>query len=112
MSLTRLETKSVSLSPRGTSGERAGERGHSRLLVPLLLLLGAFRSRADFAVRDGDTVKNPRLESLQAQALALEEGIVALQRDVARPVPVKFVVSPAVDRPGQPSPSRPAESQK
>ena len=35
---------------------------------------------------------HPQIESLRARTTAIEESLVALQRETARPVPVKFVV--------------------
>jgi hypothetical protein len=35
---------------------------------------------------------HPQIESLRARASAIEESLVALQRETARPVPVQFKV--------------------
>lgn len=52
------------------------------------------RDELTFARRgmDRTLTAHPQIESLRARATALEESLVVLQRETARPVPVKFVV--------------------
>ena len=63
----------------------------------LVLCLGLAASvRADFALRDGETLAflgdNPAAKKLARQAKVVDDEIVALQRATAKPHPYRFEI--------------------
>ena len=62
-------------------------------------ILTDMRDEIAFARRDmkNNLAAHPRIDALGAEASAVEARIVALQRETARPVPVKFVVRRRTD---------------
>lgn len=59
------------------------------------------RDEVDFVRRgmEQNMSAHPQSESLRAKAAAIEESLVALQRETARPVPVKFVIRKLASQP-------------
>jgi len=44
---------------------------------------------------DRTLIEHPRLAALRAETIAIETSLVSLQREMARPVPVKFEIRTA-----------------